>query len=153
VNRPGPDWVFVGLGGNLGTQAEILARFDDACAQLRTRAAAGGVLERSPVYRSPPAGPVREQPDFLNQVATFPPAPGLEPRPLLELLQSIETHHGRHRDIAQGPRTLDLDLLLFGPTILLEPDLIVPHPRIATRPFVLAPLLALLEPTLPVEKL
>jgi 2-amino-4-hydroxy-6-hydroxymethyldihydropteridine diphosphokinase len=131
---------FVALGGNLGSDEEIIARFDDACAALA--AYADGPVVRSPIYRSPPAGPVREQPAFLNQVVRFESA--LEPRPLLELLQAIEARHGRVRTVAQGPRTLDLDLLLFGERVIVEPDLVVPHPRLGHRPFVLAPLLDLL---------
>lgn len=143
------DWAFVGLGGNIGSQAEILARFDDACERLRAGASVDGLVERSPVYRSRAAGPVAEQPDFLNQVAAFPPAPGLEPRALLGLLLAIEARHGRRRDLPQGPRTLDLDLLLFGERVIVEPDLVVPHPRLGFRSFVLAPLLDLLaDPTL-----
>ena len=148
-----PDWAFVGLGGNIGTQDEIAARFDDACERLRIWAAAGGQLVRSPIYRTAPTGPVADQPEFLNQVAAFPPAPGLEPRGLLELLMAIEEHHGRVRGVREGPRTLDLDLLLFGDRMIVEPDLIVPHPRMGHRAFVLAPLLDLLVATQRVSKL
>ena len=149
----GPDWVYIGLGGNLGTEAEILARLDDACERLRVWAAAGGVLARSPVYRSAPVGPVREQPAFLNQVVAFPPAPGLDPRALLDLCRAIEEHHGRRREVAQGPRTLDLDILLFGERAVSEPDLFIPHPRMGRRAFVLAPLLDLASADQPIEKL
>ena len=148
-----PDWVYVGLGGNIGTQAEIVARFDDACERLRVWAAAGGALARSPLYRSAPVGPVANQPEFLNQVAASPPAPGLEPRGLLDLLLAIEAHHGRVRDVTQGPRTLDLNLLLFGERVIVEPDLVVPHPRMGHRAFVLAPLLDLLSAAQPVQRL
>ena len=147
------DRAYVGLGGNIGTHAEIVARFDDACERLRLWAAAGGELERSPVYRSAPAGPVANQPEFLNQVAGFQPAPGLEPRGLLDLLLAIEAHHGRVRSVAEGPRTLDLDLLLFGQRVIVEPDLVVPHPRIGHRAFVLAPLLDLVGAAQPVRRL
>ena len=141
---PGPDWVYVGLGGNLGAEAEILARFDDACLTLAARAARAGDVRRSPVYRSAPAGPVTAQPDFLNMVAGFPPGGGLTPRGLLALLQEIEARHGRTREVDKGPRTLDLDLLLFGEELVVEPDLVVPHPRLGHRAFVLQPLLDLL---------
>jgi 2-amino-4-hydroxy-6-hydroxymethyldihydropteridine diphosphokinase len=144
---PGPDWAYVGLGGNLGADSEIVARFDDACDRLRLWAAADRQLERSPIYRSEPVGPVPDQPPFLNQVAAFPPAPGVEPRGLLDLLLAIETHHGRVREVPQGPRTLDLDLLLFGQRVVVERDLIVPHPRLGHRAFVLAPLLDLIRTT------
>ncbi len=136
--------VYVGLGGNLGDEAEILGRFDDTHAEL-SALASGGRIGRSPVYRSKPAGPVVDQPDFLNQVIGFLPAPELEPRALLALLRAIEERHGRVRDVPQGPRTLDLDLLLFADRIIFEPpEIIVPHPRLGLRPFVLAPLLDLL---------
>jgi 2-amino-4-hydroxy-6-hydroxymethyldihydropteridine diphosphokinase len=135
---------FVGLGGNLGTEGDILSRFDDVHAEL-AHLAEGGRIGRSPVYRSRPAGPVTDQPDFLNQVIAFFPPADLEPRALLAMLRAIEHRHGRTRELAQGPRTLDLDLLLFGDRIIFEPpELIVPHPRLGHRPFVLAPLLDLL---------
>lgn len=137
------EWVYVGLGGNLGDEADILGRFDDTYAEL-SALAEGGRIGRSPVYRSKPAGPVSDQPDFLNQVIGFLAPPHLEPRALLATLRGIEERHGRRRDVPQGPRTLDLDLLLFGERVMVEPDLVVPHPRMGLRPFVLAPLLDLL---------
>ena len=136
--------VFVGLGANLGSEGEILSRFDDVHAELAVFAS-GGRIGRSPVYRSRPSGPIVDQPDFLNQVISFLPPPDLEPRALLVILRTIEERHGRVRDVPQGPRTLDLDLLLFGERIIFEPpELVVPHPRLGHRPFVLAPLLDLL---------
>lgn len=137
------EWAFVGLGGNVGTRAEIAARFDDACARLTT-VANGGSLERSPIYLTEPVGPVADQPPFLNQVAAFPPVPGLDARALLTMLLAIESAHGRRRDVPKGPRTLDLDLLIFGDAVIVEPDLVVPHPRLGVRRFVLVPLLDLL---------
>jgi 2-amino-4-hydroxy-6-hydroxymethyldihydropteridine diphosphokinase len=139
----GDEEVFVGLGGNLGSEAEILERFDDVHAELAVFAS-GGRIGRSGVYRSRPAGPVADQPDFLNQVINFLAPPDLEPRALLAILRAIEDRYGRTRTVPQGPRTLDLDLLLFGERVINEPDLVVPHPRIGHRPFVLAPLLDLL---------
>jgi len=138
------DWVFIGLGGNVGTEAEILDRFDAAHAELAVFAS-GGRIGRSPVYRSKPVGPVTDQPDFLNQVIGFLPPPDLEPRALLVILHTVEDRQGRDRAVPQGPRTLDLDLLLFGERVIFEPpELVVPHPRLGLRPFVLAPLLDLL---------
>src|SRR5690606_24048047 len=133
----GADWAVVGLGGNLGSEAEIRARLDDACGELARRAAAGGVLVRSPVYRTAPVGPVAGQPDFLNMAAAFPPAASLTPRGLLALLMEIEARHGRVREVDKGPRTLDLDLLLFGEEVVCEEGLVVPHPRIGWRAFVM----------------
>ena len=135
--------VYVGLGANIGSEGDILSRFDDVYAELAA-VAEGGRIGRSPVYRSNPVGPIADQPDFLNQVIGFLAPPSLEPRALLALLRGIEDRHGRRRDVPQGPRTLDLDLLLFGERLIVEPDLIVPHPRLGLRPFVLAPLLDLL---------
>lgn len=140
---PGPDWVYVGLGGNLGAEAEILARLDDASERLRLWAADRAQLLRSPVYRTAPVGPIADQPAFLNQVVGFAPAAGLEPRALLELCRAIEAAHGRTREVDQGPRDLDLDILLFGERQVSEPDLVIPHPRLGQRAFVLAPLLDL----------
>ncbi len=138
------DWVFIGLGGNLGSESEILERFDDVYLELG-RMAEGGRIGRSPIYRSRAAGPVSDQPDFLNQVIGFLPSPALEPYELMSILRAIEDHHGRTRTIPKGPRTLDLDLLLFGERVIIEPpELVVPHPRLGHRPFVLAPLLDLL---------
>ena len=138
------EMVYVGLGGNLGEEAEILGRFDDVYAEL-SALAEGGRIGRSPVYRSKPAGPVADQPDFLNQVIGFLAPIWLEPRALLSILRGVEDRHGRSREIPQGPRTLDLDLLLFGVRFIVEPpELVVPHPRLGVRPFVLAPLLDLL---------
>jgi 2-amino-4-hydroxy-6-hydroxymethyldihydropteridine diphosphokinase len=138
------DWVYIGLGGNLGSESEILERFDAVHGEL-ARLAEGGRIGRSPVYRSKAAGPVVDQPDFLNQVIGFLPSPALDPHELMSILRAIEDQHGRTRSIPQGPRTLDLDLLLFGERVIVEPpELIVPHPRLGHRPFVLAPLLDLL---------
>lgn len=136
--------VFVGLGGNLGSEGDILSRFDDVHAELAALASSGRI-GRSPVYRSRPVGPVADQPDFLNQVISLLAPADLEPRALLAMLRALEQRHGRTREVLQGPRTLDLDLLLFGERIIFEPpELIVPHPRLGLRPFVLAPLLDLL---------
>ena len=151
--NPGPDWVFVGLGGNLGAEAEILARLDDAGERLRLWAAEGARIARSPVYRTAPVGPVADQPPFLNQVVGFAPAPGLEPRALLELCRAIEAAHGRTRAIDKGPRTLDVDILLFGERQVSEPDLVVPHPRLGQRAFVLAPLLDLVRAGQAIERI
>jgi 2-amino-4-hydroxy-6-hydroxymethyldihydropteridine diphosphokinase len=125
---------FVGLGANLG----------DPEASLRTAVARlSRVLEIgaiSSLYRTEPVGPVA-QPDFLNAVVR-----GTTTRPpheLLALLREIEDDAGRERSVPMAPRTLDLDLLLYGSVVLDEPGLTVPHPRMAGRRFVLAPLVEL----------
>ncbi len=129
---------FVGLGGNLG----------DAAASLRDAFAALGrlpgtrVLRASRLYRTPAWG-ITAQPDFVNAVAMIETA--LPPPALLENLLRIERDAGRDRRAdgsdRWGPRTLDLDLLLYGDAVIDTPGLTVPHPHLHERAFVLVPLL------------
>ena len=91
----------------------------------------------SSAWETSPVGPAA-QPDFLNAAAEL--RTTLEPRRLLEILQSTESAHGRRRRERWGPRTLDLDLLLVGDRRLEEPGLTIPHPRLTQRRFVLEPL-------------
>jgi 2-amino-4-hydroxy-6-hydroxymethyldihydropteridine diphosphokinase len=92
----------------------------------------------SSLYRSPPMGP-QDQPDYINAVAEL--ETGLSAAELLSLLQAIEDQQGRVRGAARwGPRTLDLDILIYGQAQIKAPKLTVPHPGIAERPFVLYPL-------------
>jgi len=128
---------FIGLGGNLGDavaalKAALLAL--DALPDTR-------VVRASKLYRTAAWG-VTDQPDFINAVALL--HTRREPRQLLEDLLEIERHAGRHRlddgSDRWGPRTLDLDLLLFGDARIDEPGLHVPHPRLHERAFVLVPL-------------
>jgi 2-amino-4-hydroxy-6-hydroxymethyldihydropteridine diphosphokinase len=125
---------FVGIGSNLGDprrQAELA--FDELAALASTR-----LVARSSLYRSAPWG-VTDQPAFVNAVAEL--DSGLPPRELLQALLAIERRHGRVRDGARwGPRTLDLDLLAFGDARIAEPGLVLPHPQLARRAFVLVPL-------------
>jgi 2-amino-4-hydroxy-6-hydroxymethyldihydropteridine diphosphokinase len=124
--------VFVGLGANLGDPQATLARAVKELAALpRTR-----LVAVSPLYRSAPMD--AQGPDFINAVVELGTA--LTPRELLLELQSIEQAHGRERPYRHAPRTLDLDLLLYGQRIIRDPDLIVPHPRLHERAFVLRPL-------------
>jgi len=125
--------VFVGLGANLG-QAE--ATIHQALDEL---AVAEGVelVQRSSLYRTAPQQ--ASGPDFLNAVAEL--RTRLAPLALLALLQALEAAHGRERPHRNAPRTLDLDLLLYGDRVLDSPTLTLPHPRLAERAFVLAPLL------------
>ncbi|MDP1647385.1 MAG: 2-amino-4-hydroxy-6-hydroxymethyldihydropteridine diphosphokinase [Rubrivivax sp.] len=124
--------VFVGLGANLGDPRATLAQALQALAGLpRTR-----LVAASPLYRS---GPIDAQgPDFINAVAELDTT--LAPRELLQALQAIEQEHGRQRPHRNAPRTLDLDLLLYGQRLIDEPGLTVPHPRLHQRAFVLLPL-------------
>ena len=95
------------------------------------------VTARSTLHRTAPVG-YAEQPDFINACALV--ETRLAPRALLEGLLAIEQRHGRVRTIANGPRTLDLDIILYGGAVIDEPGLKVPHPRAHERAFVLDPL-------------
>jgi 2-amino-4-hydroxy-6-hydroxymethyldihydropteridine diphosphokinase len=99
----------------------------------------GHIAARSALYSTAPVG-IAAQPRFLNAVVAL--STDLSPRILLDALLSIERHFGRDRSAAlpNGPRTLDLDLLLYGDLVLSEFDLEIPHPRLAQRAFVLVPL-------------
>ncbi len=126
--------VYIGLGSNLGDRARHI---EDA---LRELAAEGDihVVARSTLHETEPVGGPAGQGRFLNAVAELETA--LSPRALLGRLQAIEAAHGRERAVPNGPRTLDLDLLLYGERVIHEPDLIVPHPRMWERAFVQEPL-------------
>jgi 2-amino-4-hydroxy-6-hydroxymethyldihydropteridine diphosphokinase len=125
---------FVGLGANLGEpQSEVQQAFLELDAIPHTR-----LVRSSSLYRSEPVG-YAEQPQFVNAVAQV--ETGLPAERLLAELQAIEARHGRSRSFANAPRTLDLDLLLFGEAILDAPGLKIPHPRMHERAFVLVPLL------------
>jgi 2-amino-4-hydroxy-6-hydroxymethyldihydropteridine diphosphokinase len=125
--------VFVGIGSNLGDR-EFLIR--NAVEGLRAMPRTA-VLRVSSLYDTDPVGEV-EQPPFLNAVAWL--ESELEPRELLWHLLLIEKRMGRVRAQRWGPRSIDLDLLFFGDTVLDEPDLKVPHPEAHRRAFVLYPL-------------
>ena len=129
---PAPEWVFIGLGANLGDREAGLR-----AAVAALHALPGTRVQRvSALYRSAPidAG----GPDYLNAVAEL--TTTLAPLPLLHALQAIEQAGGRERPYRNAPRTLDLDILWFGNRLLATPELTVPHPRIAERAFVLRPL-------------
>ena len=130
---PDPVTAYVALGSNLDDPRTQVERAFDALACLpRTTLHA-----RSRLYRTPPWG-FAEQPDFINAVAQL--ETGLSPRELLDALLSIERQAGRVRGPANGPRMLDLDLLLHGTAVLDEAGLMIPHPRLHQRAFVLLPL-------------
>jgi 2-amino-4-hydroxy-6-hydroxymethyldihydropteridine diphosphokinase len=124
---------YIGVGANIGSPEEQVRNALDELANLpATR------LERvSSLYRTAPVGFV-DQPDFVNAVAKVETA--LDARELLDALLGIERRHGRVREFPNGPRTLDLDVLLYGDMELNEPGLIVPHPRMHERAFVMVPL-------------
>ena len=126
----------VGLGANLGDAAGTLRQAFyalDACEGIT-------VLSTSRLYRTPAWGR-EDQPDFINAVALVDTM--LAPRVLLERLLAVEAAFGRQRADGErwGPRTLDLDLLLYGDAVVDEPGLHVPHPHLHERAFALVPLL------------
>ncbi|MDI9246584.1 2-amino-4-hydroxy-6-hydroxymethyldihydropteridine diphosphokinase [Marinobacter sp. CHS3-4] len=127
---------FIGLGSNLEEPSAQLARAVIALAALPKTE----LVAQSPFYRSRPVGP-QDQPDFINGAVWI--RTELSAIELLDELQAIEQNHGRERLQHWGPRTLDLDLLLYGMATLAEPRLSVPHPELPNRDFVLQPLLDL----------
>lgn len=127
---------FIGLGSNLG---EPIAQLSAAFAAL-SRMPESRLAARSSLYRSAPVG-VAAQADFFNAVARV--ETGLPPGALLDALQAIERSHGRVRPFPGAPRSLDLDLLLYGSQRIASERLTVPHPRMHERAFVLLPLLEL----------
>lgn len=135
---------YVGVGGNLGTDAEILGRFGAAARELSSWAEVRSV-RRSPVYRSAPVGPVADQAWFLNAVLEVELTGAVDPVPFLDRLLALELVLGRVRDgaVAKGPRAIDLDLLLVGDVQVHDPGpppLVLPHPAMTARAFVLVPL-------------
>lgn len=130
--------VFVGMGSNLGDRFGTL---NAAIDQLRLSPAVDTV-EVSSVYESDPVGLV-DQPLFLNLVAGL--ETRLSPETLLDVLLGLERDFGRVREVRWGPRTLDLDLLVYEGESRSTPALELPHPRMHERPFVVIPLLEVLE--------
>lgn len=131
--NPPPAIAFVALGSNLDAPREQVARgMLEIGALPETR-----LVKRSSLYRTAPVG-FLEQPDFINAVVMVETA--LAPHALLDGLLAIERRHGRVREFTNAPRTLDLDVLLYGDLVLHEHGLTLPHPRMHERAFVLQPL-------------
>jgi len=123
----------IALGSNLDDpEAQVRRAFDEIAALPRTE-----LLARSKLYRTAPVGHA-DQPDFINACALV--ETSLAPRELLDGLLAIEQAHHRVRAVPNGPRTLDLDIILYGDRSIREPGLTIPHPRARERQFVLAPL-------------
>ncbi len=128
-----PERAYIAIGSNLGDRRAYLeAGIKEVAALPNTRLAAVSLA-----YETRPLGPVA-QPDFLN--AVFAIETSLAPEPLLAALLAAEKKHQRQRHIHWGPRTLDLDLLLYGERVVENADLTLPHPRMNERRFVLVPL-------------
>jgi 2-amino-4-hydroxy-6-hydroxymethyldihydropteridine diphosphokinase len=131
----------LGLGSNLGDRLANLRRAVD----LLDRDGIG-VLRTSRVYETAPVGP--SQPDYLNAVVEV--ATDLDPHDLLRSCLEVEERMGRVRAERWGPRVIDIDVLTYGSEIIDDADLVVPHPRMHERAFVLVPLLELeADPPLP----
>ena len=128
-----PESVYVGLGANLGAARDTLTRALKQLGELPSTR----VVEVSSFYATAPVD--AQGPNYINAVAEL--STELQPRELLQALQAIELQHGRERPYHHAPRTLDLDLLLYGERLIQEPGLDVPHPRLHRRAFVLQPLL------------
>ena len=128
-----PVLAYIGMGSNLEQPLEQLQR---ALPELHG-IARSSLQASSSFYVSSPMGPA-DQPDYVNSVAAL--RTELSPLNLLDQLQQIEQAHGRQRGPRWGPRTLDLDLLLYGDQLILNDRLSVPHPGIGERAFVLLPL-------------
>ena len=136
---------FLGLGSNLGDRRAALRQ---AVAQLEE---GGDVTAVSPLYETEPVGGPEDQGAFLNIVVELTTTDS--PRELLARCQALEEAAHRVRTVRFGPRTLDADVLLVGDLVVDEPDLVVPHPRMWERRFVLAPLADLAPDLVPANAL
>jgi 2-amino-4-hydroxy-6-hydroxymethyldihydropteridine diphosphokinase len=123
---------YIGLGSNLGDRWRNLSE------AVHTLEASGDVVAVSAVYETEPVGGPENQDLYLNAVVEL--ATTDDPRRLLERCRDLEARAGRVRTVRFGPRTLDADVLLVGELEVHDPDLVVPHPRMWERRFVLAPL-------------
>jgi 2-amino-4-hydroxy-6-hydroxymethyldihydropteridine diphosphokinase len=124
--------IYLGLGSNLGDRKVALSGAIDRLGQAGVR-----VVSRSGLYRTEPVEVVDQQ-EFINQVVAC--VTDLSPHSLLEVCLRIEKEMGRVRSRDKGPRSIDLDLLLYGDVVLEGEGLNVPHPRLHLRRFVLVPL-------------
>lgn len=120
------------IGGNMGARAQLLAR-----ARLMIEAECGSVLRQSSVYETEAWGKT-DQPSFLNQVLEL--DTHLSPDALLAAVLAIETKMGRVRQEKYGPRLMDIDILFYENSVIATRELTIPHPHLAQRRFVLAPL-------------
>ena len=134
MTRELPVTVYIGIGANLDDPVrQVSSALDELAVLPRT-----SLVKKSSLYRTPPMGPP-DQPDYINAVAEL--ETWLAPLELLDELQRVEQLHRRVRGAQRwGPRTLDLDLLLYGAQHIDQPRLSVPHPGLAERAFVLLPL-------------
>jgi len=136
--------VYLGLGANLGDRLDTLQRAVDLLATHRVRAVAS-----SRVWATTPLGGPPDQPEFLNVVVAVDPDE-MAPADVLAAANAVEAELGRVRDVRWGPRTIDIDVLLWGDLRSEDPALTIPHPHMHERAFVVMPLLDLdPDPRLP----
>jgi len=128
------DGIFIGLGSNLGDRERHIR---DALRELEEQGDIR-VVAVSELHETEPVGGAPGQPRYLNGAAEL--ATRLGPHELLRRMHAVEDRHGRVREVVNGPRTLDLDLLIHRDQLIDEPELSVPHPRMWKRVFVLLPL-------------
>jgi 2-amino-4-hydroxy-6-hydroxymethyldihydropteridine diphosphokinase len=126
---------FIGLGGNVGDSRQILTDAVICLAQIPSIQ----INARSCFYISSPVDAPGD--DYINNVVSI--STTLEPKSLLHACQAVERHFGRERPYEKAPRTLDIDVLIYEDLISNDPELIIPHPRMTERMFVLLPLLEL----------
>ena len=126
-----PERIYLSLGTNLGNrELNLEAAKQELTPQVK-------ILDSSSLYQTEPWGYL-DQPDFLNQVLVV--ETSLSPHELLEYVKGIEQKIGRQPSIRFGPRIVDIDILFYGNRIIQEEDLVIPHPRLKDRAFVLIPL-------------
>jgi 2-amino-4-hydroxy-6-hydroxymethyldihydropteridine diphosphokinase len=123
--------IYIALGSNLGDRK---ANLDKAIDNLPPKVQ---VLAQSPIYQTAPWG-YEDQPDYLNQVIKCETT--LSPEDLWSYVNELENMLGRRPTFRYGPRLIDIDILFYGDLVMYSPDLIIPHPRLQERSFVLAPL-------------
>jgi 2-amino-4-hydroxy-6-hydroxymethyldihydropteridine diphosphokinase len=126
-----PTIAYIGIGSNVGDREANCRKAIELLAE------AGRVISVSSLYYTEPVG-YKEQEDFINAVVSL--ETDLSARELLDACHAVEDRLGRKRTLQWGPRTIDLDILLYGDLMMSQPDLVIPHPLMATRKFVLAPL-------------
>ncbi len=125
--------VYIGLGSNMESPRQHITTAIKALGEIQST----HTNKVSSLYKSKPVGP-QDQNDYINAVAEL--ETSLTPLDLLDKLQAIENEHGRVRNERWGPRTLDLDILMFGDEVINNERLTIPHPEMTNRSFVLMPL-------------
>ena len=137
--------VYLGLGSNQSDPISQIKNATDLIEKIET----SKIIKKSSLYESLPVGYL-DQPNFINQVISL--QTSLSPAELFERFQQIEFQLKRVKKIVNGPRTIDIDILLFNQEIILTNDLTIPHPRMLDRAFVIIPLLEI-EPNILIPKI